>query len=409
MRSSGKKFEQPKGAYLPMRRYGEYSMTVPVNSFDEWSPLKEVVVGSPVNFKLPDIEISFEAFFYENAHAAFYYPSYSDGLQATAEGDLRPRYEVKRRYLEELNEDVESFAATLRSLGIVVHRPVTLPEVPRFSTPYWEASSTPALNVRDQAIVMGREIIETPPQIRARYFENDLLKPIFYRYFEAGSSWCSMPRPVMTDNSFDLSYIEEVGRQMVATQAVPNQEASPYDVGYEIMIDAAQFIRLGKDILVNVATRNHELGLTWMLRHFGDKYNFHRLDRITDNHIDSIILPLRPGLLLLRHPRFLEMLPASLQKWDVVYAPEPDKGSFPEYDGDDLVLSSKYIDLNVLSVDENTVVVNSLFPDLIKLLEEGYGFDVVPVQHRHRRLFGGGFHCFTLDTVREGSLEDYFS
>ena len=37
----------------------------------------------------------------------------------------------------------------------------------------------------------------------------------------------------------------------------------------------------------------------------------------------------------------------------------------------------------------------------------GRGFTVVPVRHRHRRLFGGGFHCFTLDTVRAGGCEEY--
>lgn len=31
---------------------------------------------------------------------------------------------------------------------------------------------------------------------------------------------------------------------------------------------------------------------------------------------------------------------------------------------------------------------------------------VAPVRHRHRRLFGDGFHRFTLDTVRTGGVED---
>ena len=73
-----------------------------------------------------------------------------------------------------------------------------------------------------------------------------------------------------------------------------------------------------------------------------------------------------------------------------------------------IILTTKYIDLNVLSVDEDKIIVNSLFPELIKTLEK-HGFTPIPVRHRHRRIFGGGFHCFTLDTVREGSLEDYFS
>lgn len=72
-----------------------------------------------------------------------------------------------------------------------------------------------------------------------------------------------------------------------------------------------------------------------------------------------------------------------------------------------MILTTKYIDLNILSVDEEKVIVNSLFPELMTTLDK-HGFTPIQVRHRHQRLFGGGFHCFTLDTVREGKLEDYF-
>jgi glycine amidinotransferase len=79
---------------------------------------------------------------------------------------------------------------------------------------------------------------------------------------------------------------------------------------------------------------------------------------------------------------------------------------FPDYGSEGLNLASRFIDMNVLSLDEDTVVVNALYPELIDTLEEE-GLEVVPVRHRHRRLFSGGFHCFTLDCVRAGGAEDY--
>jgi len=386
-----------------------------VNSFDEWSPLKEVVVGSPMNYSLPDVELSFKLFFHDTTDLAFYYPSYqsngnghSNGGGATATCKKPGTHVLKRRYLEELAEDVDGLVEALKGEGVAVHRPTDLDKVEEFKTPYWSATGIPALNVRDQAIIFGDEIIETPPQIRARYFENDLLKPIFYQYFQEGSRWTSMPRPMMTDRSFDLSYVKESGRPMVATEDVYQQKQSRFDVGHELMIDAAQCIRFGKDVLVNVANENHEMGLRWLQRHLGDRFRFHRLYRVTDNHIDSIFLPLRPGTLLLRAPQFFDVLPEPLKKWDIIYPPEPTDNIFPTYEDDDLILTTKYIDLNVLSLDENKVIVNSLFPELIKTLEKK-GFTPIPVRHRHRRLFGGGFHCFTLDTVRTGGLEDYFN
>lgn len=52
------------------------------------------------------------------------------------------------------------------------------------------------------------------------------------------------------------------------------------------------------------------------------------------------------------------------------------------------------------------MIVNDACLGLIRTLGD-HKFTVVPVRHRHRRLFGGGFHCFTLDTVRTGGPEDY--
>jgi glycine amidinotransferase len=92
-----------------------------------------------------------------------------------------------------------------------------------------------------------------------------------------------------------------------------------------------------------------------------------------------------------------------LRSWRYIVPPEPDAGAFPVYDdSEDLVLTSPYIDLNVLSIDENTVLVNLECTGLVKTLEAEH-FTVVPVRHRHRRVFGGGFHCFTLDTRRDGA------
>lgn len=376
-----------------------------INSFDEWSPLKEVIVGSPISYEAHEMELSFKLFFHDVANLGFGYPTYEAASDKNGSNQETTTRKLRTRYVEELTEDVEGLATALQKAGVKVLRPTILKDVPKFKTPYWSATGIPALNIRDQAIIMGNEIIETSPQMRARYFENDLLKPIFYKYFKEGCKWTSMPRPIMTDASFDTSYVS--GEDTPVIEQVYSENKSESDIGFEMMIDAAQCLRFGKDILVNVSTANHELGLQWFEQHFGGKFNFHKMYRFSDSHIDSLILPLRPGLLLLRNPSIREKLPEKLKKWDVIYAPEPTENIFPQYEDDDLLLTTKYIDLNVLSVDENTVVANSLFPELIKTLES-HGFNVIPVQHRHRRLFGGGFHCFTLDTVREGSCSESY-
>ncbi|MEU0476560.1 glycine amidinotransferase [Streptomyces olivaceus] len=379
-----------------------------LNSFDEWSRLREVVVGSAENYVSHERELSFDLFFHDNlaqdnpSRSEWYYPR----LSARSESADRRRLPVARRYVDELNEDLEGLADTLRDLGVTVHRPRALPaETAEVTTPAWSASVVPPLNIRDNTLVLGNEIIETPPMIRSRYFETQLLKPLFQEYFRSGCRWTVMPRPLMTDASFDLSYVR-TATAGGPTEPVEEPRPSPYDVGLEMMFDAAQCLRLGRDIVANVSTENHELGVAWLERHLEGRFRVHRVHRLSDSHIDSMVLALRPGLLLVRSEAVVEALPPALRRWDRIVAPTPTENNFPRYDDDALILTSPFIDLNVLSVDPETVLVNEASPELVRTLEDAK-FTVVPVRHRHRRLFGGGFHCFTLDTVRDGGPEDY--
>ena len=61
--------------------------------------------------------------------------------------------------------------------------------------------------------------------------------------------------------------------------------------------------------------------------------------------------------------------------------------------------ASKWIAMNMLVVDQHTVIVDRHQTELIKSLES-YEFTVIPLELRHSRTLGGGFHCVTLDLVR---------
>jgi glycine amidinotransferase len=54
----------------------------------------------------------------------------------------------------------------------------------------------------------------------------------------------------------------------------------------------------------------------------------------------------------------------------------------------------------MLVVDPHTVIVDRHQADLIQILEQ-HKFTVIPLELRHSRTLGGGFHCVTLDLVRE--------
>jgi glycine amidinotransferase len=375
-----------------------------VNSFDEWSSLKEVILGSATNYISHERELSFDLFFHDHMQRCEWaYPR----LSGPAGPRLTGRAAINQIFVDELNEDLEGMEKALIDLGVKVLRPLDLCEqTGDVTTLDWRASVVPPLNIRDNTIILGDEILETAPMVRSRYFETRFLQAIFMDYFRQGSRWSTMPRPIMTDHSFDPSYARStLGGP---TEPVRDPQPSPYDVGFEIMIDGAQCLRLGRDIIVNVSTANHQLGLDWLQAHFGDRFRFHRIHRLSDSHIDSMLLALRPGMLLIRHQGVLDYLPEKLRSWDHIVPPPPNENNFPTYGHDDLILTSPYIDLNVLSIDEETVMVNEACPELVTELER-HGFTAIPVRHRHRRIFGGGFHCFTLDTVRAGGLEDYLA
>ena len=176
---------------------------------------------------------------------------------------------------------------------------------------------------------------------------------------------------------------------------------------FEMAIDGAQFLPIGRDVIVNVATYNHELGLRWVKSLFPDT-NFIPV-KCADNHIDGELVCLRPGKFLL-NPRFasvIDQLPERFRKWDFLVPEDVDDIDVTGMSDVDIRLaSSRGMDINVLSLDENTVVVNKRATGVMKLLERN-GFDVVEAELDYGELFAGGIHCITLD-INRGDHHDYY-
>lgn len=375
----------------------------PLQSYNEWGRLREIIVGCP----FPD-----EKLFIDYSFCHFNFDNVNEHLDIVKNDNISDKgymtkIKYKAQYLNELREDIDGLINALKENGVNVLRPAQIDTSNlEISLPYWKSNMWPALNVRDRILVLGDNLIETPPCIRARYLETDLLKPIIYKFFEDGAKWLSMPRPLITDSSFDLTYIDSSIYKSASRELISMRKENYYDIGIEILMDAANCLRLGKDVLVNVADKNQYLAFQWLVRTLGNQFNFHMLDSVTDNHIDSYIIIIRPGLVLVRNRRVIDKLPRFMASWDYIIAPESSEDVFPQYEADDLIITSKYIDTNILSIDENTVIANSLNTEIIRLLEK-HNINVIPVQHRHRRLFGGGFHCFTLDTNRDSEYISY--
>ena len=115
-------------------------------------------------------------------------------------------------------------------------------------------------------------------------------------------------------------------------------------------------------------------------------------------HIDSTIAPLREGLVMLNASRVNQVnCPKAFDGWEKIWVQDVVAQDFYEYP-----YASKWVGMNVLSVDENTVIIDAAQTRLIKDLEH-CGIDCIPLTLRHARTLGGSFHCVTLDLVREST------
>jgi len=358
-----------------------------VNSYNDWDPLEEVIVGSAFHLDYSN-DVSFKLFFAQNR------PSEPEPIRRTRFVTFGA--EPTNRLRDELLEDQEGFISLLEGEGVRVRRPEALTEVKVVQTPDWRAALGHALMSRDLFMIVGQEIIETAPMLRSRYFESHLYKELFTEYFNQGAKWTVAPHSRLLDRNFDYRHAVKVGY----TGPLPDEE--PF---FEIMFDGPQVLRLGRDLVFNCSTENHRMGLRWLQRHLGDGFRVHEIG-ITDHHIDGLVVPLRPGMLLLHAKVDPDDLPKPLHKWDrIVYGAVDDPRGL---DNAGLpLLASAAIGINVLSLDEEKVVVQDVQAPLIEELEKA-GFTPMPCRWRHGRTVGGAFHCMTLDVRRRGTPEDYF-
>lgn len=348
------------------------------HSWDEFSPLREVVVGSPLNARIPQTRD-------RSMWLNLYGDLNSGELDAVSTGQF------PQRVIEETTEDIAALVETFETLGVTVHRPDDTDHGKSFGTHEWTSDGFYSYCPRDLALIIGEMIIETPSPMRARYFELFGLKSLFRDCMVNGSSWIAAPKPRLAD---DLYHIGEDGLPKLG-------ELEP-------AFEAANVLRCGRDLLYQVSSSGNELGRIWLentLRSYGE-FRIHPLRGIYDfTHIDSTISFLRPGLVLLNPERITEAdLPECFRGWDKLWCPDMEASHVASPHP----LSSPWVGMNLLMVSPDIAIVDATQTKLIREIER-CGISVLPHTLRHARVLGGGFHCITLDVVRDGDPEDFLS
>ncbi len=349
-----------------------------VHSWDEFTKLREVVIGDASGARLPDLS--------DMSAWLTCFPHLTEReIKQVRSGDY------PRKVIEEANEDLHALDRALKDLDVVTHRPTAVNHSSPFASPDWTSRGFFSYCPRDLTLILGQTIVETPSPTRARYFENLALRQIFQRKFDEGATWIAAPRPRLTDELFTLG-----------------EDGFPRLGEDEPAFDAANILRVGADLFYQVSRSGNERGYEWLksiAAVVAPNVQVHPLRGVYQNvHIDSTITVLRPGLVLLNPERIAPYeVPAPFDQWDIVWCPQPE----PSATNARHTLSESWISMNLLVVQPNLVIVESTQPALIKTLENT-GIDVVPLTLRHAQTLGGGFHCVTLDLVREGECESYF-
>ena len=150
------------------------------------------------------------------------------------------------------------------------------------------------------------------------------------------------PRPMLLDSLFDVDQDRPTPR---------NDEPA---------FDAANVLRLGRDLIYLVSSTGNELGGQWLQTILGEEFRVHFLkDVYYGSHIDSTFVALRPGLMLCNPGRLSDdTLPEVLKQWEVIYSPPMENTGVHDADYLSRSIGSAWIDMNLFSINPDLVVVD---------------------------------------------------
>lgn len=281
------------------------------------------------------------------AHWPVNNPSFRAQSETTAWRDTPlPSGPVPDWIIEETNQDLDRLVTVLTQAGVTTHRPSDL----NFAAQDGMYNYCP----RDRLLIAGDVIVDPAMQHSCRDMEIQALTAV-----TDSNTVISMPR----DGT--------------------------------MMLDAANICRLGNTWLYLESASGNRAAAVWLQAQFPE-INIELCNFYAGVHIDSTIAALRDGLVVLNASRVNETnCPAVFKDWQKIWVNDCVPQSFYQYP-----YASKWIGLNMLSIDSNTVIVDAAQTDLIRQIQK-HRIEVIPLTLRHSRTLGGGFHCVTLDTWRQ--------
>ena len=301
-----------------------------ISSYNEWDPLKSIVVGSARGANWPSDD-----------------PVFAVESEKTSWTETPvPSGPVPEWIIEEAEAELDGLATLLTMAGVEVIRP----DYRNFVETHGMYNYCP----RDRLIIAGDTIVD-----------------------------CNMMYPCRNQEIETLSKVTEGNRVITM----------PRDQG--MVLDAANICRLGDTWLFLESWSGNRAAYDWLVGQFPD-INIELVNFYAGVHIDSTVVPLREGLVLLNAARVTkETCPRVFDDWEKIWVHDVLSQGFHEYP-----YASKWIAMNMLAVNPNTVIMDAAQTELMEVLDH-HGINIIPHTLTHSRTLGGGFHCVTLDLHRQ--------
>jgi len=163
------------------------------------------------------------------------------------------------------------------------------------------------------------------------------------------------------------------------------------------VFDAANIMKVNDKLLYLVSATANEIGADWLQSIVGNEFEVVKWKGVyAFSHIDSTLAMLNKDTILCNAKRVNDHnLPDFMKDMKKIYVQDMAERTYHKFP-----YASKWIGMNVLSVDPETIFVDPIQTDLISKLKENK-FKVIESPLRQSRTLGGGFHCITCDLERE--------
>jgi N-dimethylarginine dimethylaminohydrolase len=266
--------------------------------------------------------------------------------RSTYEGSLDKR-NIDSIVLEEAREDLDRLSETLTSYNVEVVRPTS-------ATPNW------AYSARDIILTVGNTVIECPTPFSSRSKELDL-------YPELKQANCRVVRAPR-----------------------PQNENDP-------MFDAANVLKCDDKLVYSLSHSANEAGAEWLQQQVGTEFEVIKWRTVEHQitHIDSTLLSCGAKTIVANADRLtMESLPDFMKDFKTIWVKDCVPRQFHQFP-----FASKWIGINMLSINPETIIVDEIQKNLITQLKQEK-FEVIALPMRQSRTLGGGFHCVTCDVQR---------